>query len=64
MTEVDDFAGSTFIVDPKANALPQKGSITRERTWLPYETMDKSANKVSAVLAPYIVHVVARDCCP
>jgi hypothetical protein len=64
MTEVDDFASPAFIADPKADALPQKSSLTCERTWLPYETMGKSANKVSTVLAPYTVQVVTRDCCP
>jgi hypothetical protein len=64
MTEVDDFAGSAFSADPKADTLPQKGSMTRECTRLPYETMGKGANKVPAALAPYTVHVVARDCCP
>jgi hypothetical protein len=41
MTEVDDFADSAFIADSKADALPQMGGITHERTWLPYETMGK-----------------------
>ena len=57
MTEVDDFAGSALLRSPKADTLPHKGGMTLDRTWLPYETMGKSANKVSAVLAPYTVHV-------